>query len=300
MSKILELLNYNKRKNDNEGADKYIISSDFNSSTKEKLANTYIFNQPVKNGRVKHETGDRLLDRNLENRESRFTKLFPWIIALLAVILLLVNIAYRGKVSVNIQFVGSRADIDNNLEEPPMPVAPHEAPAKISGDTATSTVKSTLIVDGRLNQALVKKLGFYGGALSMSRMTGDGLILFNDGSAEWASVGIDLLQPMDLSNSTLDFFIKGISGTESLELMLRDVNADSYLPQAKHVIFDRNMGRDWQFVSISFNDFKNACDTKKIKHIGLEFGTQTVFNEPGISIQIKNMRIVKNSAINKQ
>ena len=76
--------------------------------------------------------------------------------------------------------------------------------------------------------------------------------------------------------------------------MLRDTGSNTYLPQAKQVIFDRNMARDWQFVSIEFEDFKKACDTHNIKHIGFEFGTQTMFNEPGITIQIKNMCITKN------
>jgi hypothetical protein len=156
-------------------------------------------------------------------------------------------------------------------------------------------VSIPLIAERRLNRDYIKKLGFYGAASSKSSVIEDGLYLFNDGSAGWASAGLDLAEPMDLSKSSLDFFIKGASGSESLELILRDAEYKSYIPQARNAVFNKNMAREWQFVSIPFNNFNGAYNPKNINHIGFEFGTQTTSNALGVSIYIKNMKIVNNA-----
>ena len=294
MSKILELLNYSKKKTEGDNPDKYLLSQEFDSSTRKKLANTYIFNQASKHAESQGVSNNKFLGSiGKEKKRVALVQIFPWMISFLAVILLLVNIAYRGKVSVNIQFLDPSVSQTKESDSSQGPAKTMETETPVADYESNTSVITSMIVKGRLNPNIIKKLGFYGAALNMSRMTRDGIMLFNDGSTEWASVGMDLAKPMDLSNSTLEFFVKGLSGKESLQLTLRDINSDSYLPQTKHIIFNRNMAADWQFVSIGLGDFNTSCDTKNIKHIGFEFGTQTMFNEPGISIYIKNMRISK-------
>jgi len=296
MSKILEMLNYGRKKDSGEVSDERFRPGNFDTGTKEKLANTYIFNQPKNPDNPKEEGTEEILGNNIKNEQSGGARFVPWVIAFLAVFLLILNMAYRGKVSINISFTDDTEPVQEVTgAADSMPGAALQDTAPEQAVEKNSRITAGLIAEGRLNSSLVRKMGFYGGAISRSRITRDGLILYNDGTTEWASVGLDLLKPMDFSRSSLVFFVKGVSGNESLELILRDIEAASYQPQAKSIIFNKDMARDWQFVSIPFEDFEGMCDTRNIKHIGFEFGTQTLLNEPGISIHIKNLAIAENA-----
>ena len=301
MSKISELLNYNNKerrdkKGEGENFSNPAPSKNFDSDTKEKLAKTYIFNPVDKSGNSNKKHNEKILPHKygVETSKIRFAQFFPWLISFLAVLLLLANIAYRGKINVKIEILK-----EGSIQ--PTPSVSKNLPTKKGLASETKSVKITpisivLVAEWRLNRRIIKKLGFYGAALSKSTMTQDGLFLFNDGTTGWASVGLDLAKPMDLSDNAFDFFIKGIHGNESLKLILRDAENSSYMPQAYNIIFNKNMAKDWQFVSIPFNNFNGTYNPKRITHIGFEFGTQTTSNEPGVSIHIKNMKIVKNPA----
>ncbi|MBL7071760.1 MAG: hypothetical protein ISS26_06295 [Candidatus Omnitrophica bacterium] len=309
MSKILDLLNYNKWDKSGEPAGRekveelpdHITPQSFDADTRETLANTYIFNSPDKSKKAEVQSGKNIAPhKHLAVRPHfKFLRVFPWLISFLAVLLLLVNIAFRGKIIVNIDVVRE--------------MGPESAPALMeksqaeSGKEAvkpavetfqprqeTGNLKSIyLAMEGRPNRHIVKKLGFYGAAMNKSRLAESSVLLFNDGTAGYASAGFDLSQPMDLSDSTLDFFVKGSFGRESLKLFLRDASSRSYFPQAIKMIFENNMSADWQFVSIPLKGFDGLYDAEKINHIGFEFGTQTTHNDPGASIYIKNLKIVK-------
>lgn len=302
MSKILELLNYH-RKNRKETSKEHLDPAaldNFNSDTKEKLANTYIFNPIDKIENIGEGGNGEILPpkRDRETSKSKFVQFLPWLVAFLAVLLLLVNIAYRGKVNVTIEFLkGESSQAASNVAESKRGLTSEtgEEAASYLKTTDIAPISTALIAEGGLNRFIVKRLGFYGAALSKSRAIRDGLFLFNDGATGWASVGLDFVEPMDLSNSTLDFFVKGKHGNESLNLFLRDAENNSYMPQAHNTIFEENMEREWQFVSIPFNTFDGVYNSKRINHIGFEFGTQTAANEPGASIYIKNMKIVKSA-----
>lgn len=300
MSKILDLLNYYKKAGEDKRGDTFsnhLPQEKFDSSTKEKLANTYIFNpihkiDKVEDAAKKEDKKISLPKHDTGASKGKFIQFFPWLITFLAVILLLVNIVYRGKVNVIIEFVNERPiqtasaiSKDSSLQG--------EAALEVKSSDATQ-ISINLIGEGEFNRYIIKRLGFYGASLSRSKLLQDGLFLYNDGTTGWASVGLDLAEPMDLSTSTLDFFIKGLYGNESLRLILRDAENNSYLPQADNTIFSKNMARDWQFVSIPFHTFNGNYNPRRINHIGFEFGTQTTSNEPGTSLYIKNIRIVKN------
>lgn len=300
MSKILDLLNYYKKAGEDKRGSTFsnLSREKFDSSTKEKLANTYIFNpidkiDKVEDAALKEDKKISLPKHGVGASRGKFIQFLPWLISFLAVFLLLINIAYRGKVNVIIEFVNegsvqtaSAISKDSSLQEEAAPEA---------GSSDATKISINLIGEGEFNRYVIKRLGFYGAALSRSKLLQDGLFLYNDGTAGWASIGLDMAEPMDLSNSTLDFFIKGLYGNESLRLLLRDAENNSYLPQADNTIFSKNMARDWQFVSIPFHNFKGNYNPRRINHIGFEFGTQTTSNEPGTSVYIKNIRIVKNT-----
>ena len=299
MSKILELLNYTKKrevdkKERGEGSSSYVIPESFDSSTKEKLASTYIFNPTNGSKHIIKKQGDGAEhNHSLVHTRPRNTQFFPWLIAFLAILLLLANIVYRGKVNIYVDFVNEEAN-----QTPPNTLQASSVQKDLNAEAKSidiAPISTSLIIEGRLNSYVIKNLGFYGAALNRSKLLEDGLYLFNDGSTGWASVGIDLTQPMDFSNIALDFFIKGVKGNESLKLILRDDESNSYIPQAYNDIFNKNMGTDWQFVSIPFKSFNGKYNAEKIEHIGFEFGTQTTSNELGASIYIKKIKIVENN-----
>ncbi|MBU4376987.1 MAG: hypothetical protein KKD29_05860 [Candidatus Omnitrophica bacterium] len=293
MSKIVDLLTYRKRNAEKKGYEDFfspkIITENFDTKTKEHLANTYILNPLNTPSKNKKEETIIMPPRKASNPSYAFMRLFPWLISLLAVLLLLINIAYRGKINIKIEFLGgetAKAAPEAIKEVPakkilPPPVEP----------VALSPLTSFFIVNGEINERAIKRLGFYGGALKDSRILKDGICLINDGTAAWASAGFDLISPADLTMSSLDFFVKGSIGRESLQVILRDADNNSYIPQAQNMIFNKNMNSEWQFVSIPLNNLKGHYNTKRIKHIGFEFGTQTTANEPGTCIYIKNMKI---------
>jgi len=299
-----EFLDYNKhekvdRVNKKEEKGSFfsnIPPEDIDYETKKKLASTYISHPNDKSDNInKNLVKDILPHRyRIGTSKSRFLQSFPWLISFLAVLLLLVNIAYRGKINIKIEIlnegdIGSMTDVSKNT-----PLKKDFSSEIKSTDSPDMSIISTpLFTEGQLNRYIIKKLGFYGAALNKSEVTRDSIFLFNDGSTGWASVGLDLVEPMDLSSSSLDFVVKGVYGNESLKLFLRDTENKSYMPQAYNLIFNKNLSKSWQFVSIPFDSFSGIYNPKKINHIGFEFGIQTTSNESGASIYIKNIKIVK-------
>lgn len=292
MSKIVDLLTYRKRAADKKGYEELfspgIVTENFNIKTKEHLANTYILNPLNKPTKNKREETIVLSSHKASARAPAFIQLFPWLISILAVLLLLINIVYRGKVSIKVEFLDGetvKAVPETIKEANAKKFLPPAEPVNLSPLT------NFFILNGEINERAVKKLGFYGAALRGSKIVKDGMCLINDGTTAWASAGFDLMSPADLAMSSLDFFVKGSNGGESLQVMLRDADNNSYIPQAKNLVFSKNMTAKWQFVSIPINSLKGYYNPRRINHIGFEFGTQTTANEPGSCIYIKNIEI---------
>lgn len=297
MSKIVDLLTYKKRGVEKKGYEDIfsskILSENFDIDTKEKIASTYIFNPPNKSENPKKAVSDdsHLSARKVTYSSAKIFHLFPWLISFLAILLLLVNIAYRGKVNIKIEIVG---DTGKKITSESAKIT-NAQKKSLSDSPAANAVYSPdlLIANGQANTGIVKRIGFYGAAIRDSKILKDGVSLVNDGTAGWASAGFDMAQPVDLTDSSLQFFVKGATGSESLELILRDSDNNSYLPQAHNRIFDKNIGSEWQFISVPFDSFKGYYNSERINHIGFEFGTQTTSNDPGASIYIRDIKIVK-------
>lgn len=267
------------------------LAENFDIMTKEHLANTYVlghYNNPSKN---KNEEIAVLSGRKSVFRKRAFMQFFPWFVSILAILLLLINIVYRGKIAIKIEFLsGDTAKTMSESAKIEMLAKKIKLPS--TAPAASSTLTNLLVLNGEINEHLIKKAGFYGAAGQSSKILKDGICLINDGTAGWASAGFDLISPADLTTGSLDFFAKGADGKESLQVILRDADNNSYIPQAQNLIFDKNMDSEWQFVSIPFNSLKGYYNPKRICHIGFEFGTQTTQNEPGACIYIKNIEIV--------
>ncbi len=242
MSKILELLSYYKKKGHAEkgggGGDfsAHAPYEDFDAHTKQKLANTYFYN-PFDDDQNINERNSKSPSRNVlphkpraELSGSRPAHFFPWLISFLAVLLLLVNIAYRGKINITIDVIDASTlqSAANTSKSQPV----KEVTAADVKNSSITPISTALIENGYHNRYLIKRLGFYGAALSKSRMAEDGFFLFNDGSTGWASVGMDLAQPVDLSNSTLDLCSKGDIGCEGFQMILRGDEHSWYMPDS--------------------------------------------------------------------
>ena len=297
MSKIVDLLTYKKRAADKKGYEDIfsskILSENFDTDTKEKIASTYIFNPPNKPETLKKavSTDPHLSPHKVTHPSAKIFHLFPWLISFLAILLLLVNIAYRGKINIKIEIVG---DTSGKITSESAKIT--NVQKKLLSDSPSANAvynPDLLIANGQTNTGIIKRMGFYGAAMRDSKMLKDGIYLVNDGTTGWASAGFDMAQPTDLTNSSLQFFVKGLTGSESLELILRDSDNNSYLPQARNRIFDKNISSEWQFISIPFDSFKGYYNSKCVNHIGFEFGTQTTSNDPGASVYIRDIKIVK-------
>ncbi|MDD5680072.1 MAG: hypothetical protein PHI59_02395 [Candidatus Omnitrophica bacterium] len=297
MSKIVDLLTYKKSTSAKKGYEDTfspkILSENFNTDIKDKIASTYILNSLGKSENLKKDTikNQHPHPNQTAHLSARVFHLFPWLISFMAVLLLLVNIAYRGKINIRIEVLGG--DAGKMVSDTAKNASPQTNLTMASRSKDPVYIPDFLISSGQINNQVIKKIGFYGAALRDSKIMGDGVYLINDGTAGWASAGFDLLEPMDLANDSLEFFAKGLSGHESLELILRDSDNNSYLPQAHNLVFNKNMGSEWQFVSVPFGAFKGYYNPRRINHIGFEFGTQTTYNDSGASIYIKNIKIVK-------
>ena len=297
MSKIVDLLTYKKKISDKKGYDDIfsskILSENFDTTTKEKIANTYILNPSDEPANLKKDKSEDLLlpSHKATHLSAKIFHLFPWLISFLAVLLLLVNIAYRGKINIKIEILDN--DAGRITSDVSKGASTHQPLPLIEENAGPEYVSTFLILNGRINNQIIKKIGFYGAALNDSKISKDGVCLISDGTAGWASAGFDLIEPMDLTNSSLEFFAKGLKGNESLELILRDSDNNSYIPRAYNLIFNKNMGGEWQFASVPFDNFKGYYNSRRVNHIGFEFGTQTTSNEPGTSIHIRNIKIVK-------
>ncbi len=298
LSKIADLLTYKKRATDKKGYEDIfsskILSENFDTDTKEKIAGTYIFNPPNKSENLKKaaDTDPHLFPHKVTHLSAKIFHLFPWLISFLAILLLLVNIAYRGKINIKIEIVG---DTSGKVTSESIKIT--NAQKKLLSDSPSTNAvyysPDLLIANGQANAGIIKRVGFYGAAMRDSKILKDGIYLVNDGTTGWASAGFDMAQPADLTNSSLQFFVKGLPGNESLELILRDSDNNSYLPQARSRIFDKNISSEWQFIAIPFDSFKGYYNSKLVNHIGFEFGTQTTSNDPGASIYIRDIKIVK-------
>jgi hypothetical protein len=297
LSKIVDLLTYRKRAADKKGYEDIFpsstLSENFDTDTKEKIANTYIFNPPNKSENLKKAAG---ADPHLSPHKGTYPgakifHLFPWLISFFAILLLLVNMAYRGKINIKIEIVGDTSGKITSESAKVTNVQKKLLPDNPSAGTVYNP--DLLILNGQANTGIIKKIGFYGAAMRDSKMLKDGIYLVNDGTTGWASAGFDMAQPADLTNCSLQFFVKGLTGGESLELILRDSDNNSYLPQVRNRIFEKNISSEWQFISIPFDSFKGYYNSKCVNHIGFEFGTQTTFNDPGDSVYIRDIKIVK-------
>ena len=166
MSKILELLSYNKKregvKKENAGErSAYLAPGDFDSSTKEKLANTYIFNptgaydDPAKK-KEKHILPSK---HNAASPKIRMGQLFPWLIAFLAIILLLVNMVYQGRINITVQFMEEGAV--RTAPDADRAIAPGNESAPEAEAYERAPTHTPLIADGHLNNLVIASIGFY-------------------------------------------------------------------------------------------------------------------------------------------
>ena len=99
MSKIVDLLTYKKKISDKKGYDDIfsskVLSENFDTTTKEKIANTYILNPSDEPANLKKDKSENhvLPSHKATHLSAKIFHLFPWLISFLAVLLLLVNIA---------------------------------------------------------------------------------------------------------------------------------------------------------------------------------------------------------------
>lgn len=149
---------------------------------------------------------------------------------------------------------------------------------------------TTIIKEGKENSSLVKKIGFYGYGACVRSQQAQSIKLINGMQGRWASMGIELVYPVDLRGKQIVLELKGRQGGEKFELTFRDKFAQDYNPQLVLVPEEEALPH-WQRVKVRFEEHQSEIDLSCVVHIGLEFGFSTVQNPANSTLFVKDIII---------
>ena len=208
--------------------------------------------------------------------KKKDTSKLPWLIACIAVAVAITAMFTKSKLDVRVMILseipsvtveGGRINFDNLKD------------------------KGVFLVKGTdVNNELVKNTAFEGDAASGSRTTEDHVVLSNAKASGWANYAIELKEPVDLNRLDLKFVARGISGGESLGVVIVDADKRSY--RMEHNAATK-LTREWQLYKINFRPVSKAVDLASISAIKFEFGTLTAGNKAGATVLLKDIYLSK-------
>jgi hypothetical protein len=122
-----------------------------------------------------------------------------------------------------------------------------------------------LFKNGSLNNEAVRRLEFRGHAKGPSRITREGLIVFNNPRKYgWADMVFNFAFPLDLKGREVVFSAKGRTGGERIDLVLRDRNNRSAR------ISGICMTSGWRTETVTLDDLKDSVELSSITQLRLE------------------------------
>ncbi len=150
------------------------------------------------------------------------------------------------------------------------------------------------IVDGgTVNRSIIKSFTFRGYAKNPdSRITKDAVILSNPKKYRWADLSVDLKFPLDLSKRRLAISLRGKTGGESVNVVLRDVNNKSLrLPGL-------SLASGWTDETIALNGARNEIDLSNINHLRIEYGyvgesSKEADSPINVTVYLRNISLLK-------
>ncbi|MFC1631890.1 tetratricopeptide repeat protein [Candidatus Omnitrophota bacterium] len=163
-----------------------------------------------------------------------------------------------------------------------------EAHRRMTLLSSTDSRGAVLIEDGREDQELVKKVGFYGGCVhSYQDQT---IKLINSTSGGWAEMGIDFAQPIDLRGKRIVLKLRGKRGGEKLILALRDKFASDVQPQLM-LNPEKELSENWQDIRVDMKTEDATIDLSQVVHLGLEIGYATADNPFNSILYVEDITI---------
>lgn len=131
-----------------------------------------------------------------------------------------------------------------------------------------STVSSKvvdIIEGGIFNRDIIRRISFGGQAKNrQSNLGQDRITVSNPKKYKWADLSIDFRFPLDLSERRLKMSLKGKTGGEKVNLVLRDTRSKSFK------INSLSLSSDWRETGIDLSDASRQIDLSSINHMRIE------------------------------
>ncbi|MFH0763871.1 MAG: hypothetical protein V1927_02565 [Candidatus Omnitrophota bacterium] len=150
---------------------------------------------------------------------------------------------------------------------------------------------------GSANKAIIKKFEFRGQARrGKNSEIKDSVILNNPKKYNWADLSVDFKFPVDLSERAILLSLRGATGGEKLNVVLRDTkNRSSRLS-------DISLSSNLKDKMIHMDEFKGDIDLGNINHLRLEYGhageSGSLMDSPiNVTIYVNNITLPKEEKV---
>lgn len=157
-----------------------------------------------------------------------------------------------------------------------------------------SALQNIKIVDrGMVNKEIIRNFEFRGYAKNItSRNAKDFLILNNPKKYNWAETSVNFKFPIDLSGRDLFLSLRGASGGEKINIVLRDIKNKSVR------LDDLSLSSNMNEKLINIGNLKKDIDLTNINHIRIEYGhmgeSASLIDSPiPVTIYVANIGLIK-------
>lgn len=149
---------------------------------------------------------------------------------------------------------------------------------------------------GAFDKENIDSVSFHGKAKEFSTIS-DGQIVFVEGDKpSWGYMRITFKKPVDLWQSNITFFAKGVDAGQGISVAITDINRRTSPSNELYMI---NLSKDWEKISISVDDISAVgIDRSKVAQIKIMFNSSKDLTEKAVCI-IKGISLVKTKKIAK-
>ncbi len=147
---------------------------------------------------------------------------------------------------------------------------------------------------GVINREITQSAEFRGYARGSSKFSKECIVLSNSRKYNWADFTIDFKFPIDFGKRTLSFLLKGKTGGERVNLVLKDSRNRSMR------LGDISLAANWKEEVIQLAKIGKDIDLSSITHIRIEYGyigesPKNMDSSIDMSVFLKDVRITKES-----
>ncbi|MFH1283733.1 MAG: alpha-amylase family glycosyl hydrolase [bacterium] len=159
----------------------------------------------------------------------------------------------------------------------------------------------------KVDANLIKWVGFYGDANKYSRYIKRSdsefvIKIVNRNKNGWASAGVNLANPISIEAFDCIYInARGLDGVERFRVTIRDMDwrecdlSQSYSPPLPEL----GLSKKWDYIAIKLDQFTGDFDQSYVRHIGIEIGTDTLFNKEKAAVLIKDIVFCNQEAVSK-